>query len=375
MNYSVALESLPEIDGLAKQWRALERVSEGSFFVSWTWIGAWLETVVLGEIEPDDVRLIRVVRDNITVGLGIVCRHNQRLWVLNRSLLALHQTGNQAADGIWIEYNGLLAATGEERDVTMSVLQAFARMPAFGVPGWSCDEMRWSGVGANQLGFVQTAKLPLRIDRRNVCPWVDLTILDDGLEGYLARLSSNARQQIRRSVRLWGDEKSVSITRASGADFPQQFEQFKRLHIATWQSRSGHDGAFANKYFENFAKRLFALAEPTAQVDLMTISLGTKTVGLLLNFQSNGHVYAYQSGFQFGNDNREKPGLAAHALAIADYKQRGAVAYHFMGGGGRYKASLGTQSEDLYWVNVGRDNWRTRLMYRIEAARNFGNAP
>jgi hypothetical protein len=54
----------------------------------------------------------------------------------------------------------------------------------------------------------------------------------------------------------------------------------------------------------------------------------------------------------------------SHALAVVHYKQQGCSAYHFMAGEGRYKTSLGTETEELAWLRV-RDN---SLASRIENA-------
>jgi len=72
-------------------------------------------------------------------------------------------------------------------------------------------------------------------------------------------------------------------------------------------------------------------------VDLLRITAGRYLVGILLNFTHAGHVYAYQSGLNYADDNRFKPGLMSHALAAAHYREQGMHAYHFMAGEGQYK--------------------------------------
>jgi CelD/BcsL family acetyltransferase involved in cellulose biosynthesis len=88
---------------------------------------------------------------------------------------------------------------------------------------------------------------------------------------------------------------------------------------------------------------------------VLNVTAGDTVIGVLLNFVHRGHVYAYQNGFTYSDDSRLKPGLVSHALAVVHYRQQGCSAYHFMAGDGRYKTSLGLETEELSWLHV-RDN-------------------
>ena len=49
MSYQASF-SRPDRAALARRWQALEARSDASFFLRWTWIGAWLDSYGL---EPD----------------------------------------------------------------------------------------------------------------------------------------------------------------------------------------------------------------------------------------------------------------------------------------------------------------------------------
>ncbi len=68
----VAVELLP-IDGLSnlqETWKDLEARADGSFFLSWHWIGPWLEHLPPG-VTP---HVLVARRGDRIVGLAILCR-------------------------------------------------------------------------------------------------------------------------------------------------------------------------------------------------------------------------------------------------------------------------------------------------------------
>ena len=318
----VELGALPSLETLQTQWRTLETRAEGSFFLSWAWISAWLAICA-----PDaSYRLLSARRGGDVVGLGILRKVGSELY--------LHQCGDAELDAIFIEYNGFLVADAAVREAMFAFLGD--------TRGWSTLHIG----GADQATLDAALDTDLHEDvRRRSCPWIDLEALEPGLDGYLAALSANTRQQIRRSLRLCDDMQIEVVQRDEMA---WALAQLQTLHEAAWLQRNGTRGAFAHPHFASFARML----TQNPGVDLLRITAGGTLVGLLLNFTHAGHVYAYQSGLNYTDDNRFKPGLMSHALAAAHYREQGMHAYHFMAGEGQYKRSLGTKTEELAWMTL-----------------------
>ena len=127
----VAVELLP-IDGsfnlegswLEEAWKDLETRADGSFFLSWHWLGPWLK-----HLPPDVVPHALIVRrvDQI-VGLAILCRRSiRRYGILRTPSWLLHETGDPLFDGLTIEYNGILADRSCADQVTAESLLWMAR--------------------------------------------------------------------------------------------------------------------------------------------------------------------------------------------------------------------------------------------------------
>jgi CelD/BcsL family acetyltransferase involved in cellulose biosynthesis len=82
-------------------------------------------------------------------------------------------------------------------------------------------------------------------------------------------------------------------------------------------------------------------------------------------------VYSYQSGFNYEEDNRLKPGLVSHRVAIEHCLAAGDAVYDFLAGDDRYKRSLGTHGGRLFWLTLQERRLSFSLERRLRAAKRF----
>ena len=116
----VTLERLPPLAEVERDWRDLEGRSDRSFFMSWSWMGAWLGAL------PSHVRpeLLRVESQGRIVALGVlVGRLIRRHGVFLSRALFLNSTGDPHLDELTIEYNGLLSERGFEREAARGCVE------------------------------------------------------------------------------------------------------------------------------------------------------------------------------------------------------------------------------------------------------------
>jgi len=343
---AVRFEAFGGISRLARLWCDLEARSAPPFFLSWIWIGAWLETVRATPL------VLAVYARESCVGLGLVVPGSRSLFGLRRRALILHEVGDAAKDVSMIEDNGFLAARGYERAVAGAALRflganAPGRIVASGVDDRVAEEARLAGWCS-------------RVVASRPCPY---RMLDPELGDDLAQLSRNARSQIARSMRLYEVDGPLTVTPSSSlAEAHRRFDAMGRLHQQRWVA-AGKPGAFAFPAFKEFHRRVLAAGFSTGSADVLRIAAGSSEVGYLYNFFYRDEVYAYQNGFAFGDDQRLKPGLVSHLLAFAHYRRLGARRYRFLAGDSRYKRTLSTGSYDLHWLVLGRDDW----MHRAES--------
>lgn len=342
----VRFETFKSSAELAPLWCELEARSSAPFFLSWTWIGAWLETV-----RPTPVVLGVYSRD-CRVGLGLLVAGSRSMFGLRRRALFLHEVGDVAKDVAMIEDNGLLAARGYEQAVTGAALRFLAakagrQVVLGGVEDWVTEEARSAGWCSRAL-----------VSRP--CPY---RMFDPKLPDDLGQLSRNTRSQITRSIRLYEADGPLTIAPSpSLTEARLRFAAMGRLHQERWVA-AGEPGAFAFPVFGEFHQRVLELGFPTGMADVLRITAGTREIGYLYNFFYRNEAYAYQNGFVFSDDQRLKPGLVSHLLAFDYYRRAGAHCYRFLAGDSRYKRSLSSGSYDLHWVALEPDG----LLHRVES--------
>ncbi len=341
-------------DQLEPLWRRVEARSRPSFFLSWPWIRCWLnETgsqpcLLQGRLDGD-IKLL---------GLFHLARRSR--FGLPVRALALHQTGRPIEDAIFIEYNGFLCTEDAPETADAQALAFIAgrhcRLGKGSALRW--NELLLSGVDESWAGLADELGLEVQIMSQLPCYGMDLDAEVKGSDDLLQTFSANTRQQIRRSLKIYRESGPISLSVARSPDqIGQYLAELKDLHQATWQRR-GLPGAFANPHFESFLTRL--ARDGSAAVDLLKIAAGDRPIGVLCNFRNRSIVHNYQSGLVYADDNRLKPGLVSHFLAMQHYRAAGLSHYDLMAGDSRYKQSLGRQTGTLVWLRV-------KTLTRIEA--------
>jgi CelD/BcsL family acetyltransferase involved in cellulose biosynthesis len=260
----------------------------------------------------------------------------------------LNETGDKQKDIAYIEYNGALAQKGAEAAVLNAIIAALATSadaPAF-------DAIRLGGLRQSLARAIDPAGLTMRTLTSEPTARVDLDALRAGNGDYLAGLSSNARQQIRRSLRLYEARGPVRLEAASSlAEAQSFFGSMQGLHQATWQAR-GMPGAFAEPFLEKFQRRVIDQAFASGTVELLRLAAGDTVLGYFYNFLHDGWVGAYMSGIAYEGDNKLKPGLTGYALMVERHLALGHRAVDFLAGENAYKTRLGQPGEAMVWLDL-----------------------
>lgn len=342
--------ALPAMDQLRHWWLDLEARSDRKFFLSWSWIGAWLATI------NDPPELVVARRHGEIIGLGLLTvRLKTRHRIMPVWTLFLNQVGLDDQDGITIEYNDFLLDRRFEQETRTACLR------------YLIERQRWSGKRVAEImiaGMDGAIADGLNQFGRPVVRWadagsgfVDLSSIRAAGKTYLSSLKSSTARRIRRSMSLYRDQGDIELTSASTVEQAlDYFDEAAKLHQARWIAR-GETGAFASSFFVTFHRELISKALPKGNVELIRITVGGDPLGFLYNFIDRGQVYQYASGFRFDSDNRLKPGLVCHALCIQRHLDNGMQGYDFMGGDQRYKLELGQPGPRIVTAVIQRPHW------------------
>ena len=320
----------PDRATLAQRWHALEARSDASFFLRWTWTGAWLDSY---PVQPE---LLAVTdEDGSDVALGLI-GHAMHPRLLGRvATISLNQSGETTADRPYVEYNGLLVERGREKDAHAAAMDALARRR-----DWRA--LRLSGIAPESPFLALPARRRTRVDASPVYQ-IDLDAIRGRGGDYLSLVSANTRSQIRRAMKDRG-EPGTQVDRAA----PGQIEPWL-AEMAALNAGRHADNAWEDAAFRGFVATLCARGGVDGSVEMLRFTDGFGVIGLLINFIQGGVAMNYQSAFADAVTAKDKPGLLCHAAAAAHYADRGLSRYSLLAGKDRYKQSLSTCQESLEW--------------------------
>jgi hypothetical protein len=279
-------------------------------------------------------------------------------------VLALNQSAVPELDQPWIERNGFFGGREHHFEAHLALL-----LRTLGAErGW--DELRLGGLSAEHarqaLYLAARNGLSGRVDLEQPSFSIDLAAVRATHGGdYLAALSANTRQQLRRSRRL-AEQALGPLTLREAGSIEQAhawFEATAPLHRARWGSSDGatQDSGFDNPAFVAFHRRLIELSFPRGEVQYLRLQAGDTPFAYLYNFVCAGNAHFYLSGIDYRVGERYRPGLLAHWMAIERNLAAGRQTYDFLAGDARYKRSLCTGQDRTVWLVLQRPRWRLQL--------------
>lgn len=342
-------------------WSDLHRKSpHSSFYLSPDWTAAWVET--FGELLQPQFLVFKA--DELAVGACLLVEVREPRGPFNVKRIYLNTAGGDPADRTLMEFNNLLCLGGWEDEVA-EALGAHLR-------GLEWDEFAIEGIVPGPvLSAIQSRCFPDLSPELSTMPrlWVDLDQLRRTGSGYEDSLSSNTREQIRRSMKLYKQMGEVLADVAADLTTAQDyFDEMCRLHQASWQAR-GETGAFAPGRRLDFHRELIGRAFPNGGIQMMKVSAGDETIGILYNFVERGKVYFFQSGFQYRPEKHLKPGLVTHSMAVRFCQEAGFSEYDLLAGDAQYKRSLAKNSRPMAWVVFARPRIKLRLIEALRACK------
>lgn len=341
---------------LEEEWRALESRADRSFFLSWTFVSTALALAV------DGLLAARISDGAELVGLCLLwpvveTRHG----ILRVRQLRLNEYGADADDSVPSEYTAVLATRGYEDRAWAALFDALRRRD-----DW--DELVVTNLLQSDEPRLAAAGLRLHRRAESGSGFVDLASLRargvSDLDGYVATLGKSTRSAITRSMKLYAERGALRLERAGCAQLAiDWFGEIAKLQTEKWRAR-GCKGVNDRTFLKAFDERLIAKAAPVGAVEVLRVSAADDAFAWLCNFVDRDKALFYIGGFRTEDDNRLKPGLVAHAMAIADHLQAGRAVYDFMAGDDRYKTNLGEAGPQFISVAAQRP----RLMLRLEDA-------
>jgi hypothetical protein len=286
-----------------------------------------------------------IKKDGEAVYASIVTSSKKyRQGIVPTRLVSVYSCGDLYLDAVCSIYNHFL----QLKDVDISIYDIVNSIPLrweeFYFPGASTQEFPGNG-------FEHYDQRYIIYDYKKSAYYIDLLKIGNTFDSYLATLSLNTRSQIRRSVRFYNAFGALQVAEADSIETARQMLE-EMYYLGNIRKESQGLVSSINPYVIKFNDDLLQARFSFSEIQVLKITAGEKLVGYLYNHVYNGSVYFYQCGFQYYEDNKARPGLVTHALAIVYNANKKNTIYDFGAGEDRYKKSLSNGNNSIVWVRL-----------------------
>jgi CelD/BcsL family acetyltransferase involved in cellulose biosynthesis len=222
-----------------------------------------------------------------------------------------------------------------------------------------CEGDRWDRldfVGVDAEDAVFNCLLAQLRDCENLihfCPAMNTWRLElpPTWDEFLARLSKQHRNRLRRADRTYFQTGQVQVKRVNCADdWPKFFDILLDLHGRRWNNK-GLPGAFASPRFTAFHREISSSWVAADLATLAWLEMDNKPLAVEYRLHGDGVMYAYQSGMD--TDRLDvRPGELANMWAIRNALEQGQHHYDFLRGDEEYKSRWRAQPRPMLAVRV-----------------------
>jgi uncharacterized membrane protein YcfT/CelD/BcsL family acetyltransferase involved in cellulose biosynthesis len=337
----VTMQALRDHAGLEPQWRDLAARSSCSFYLTWPWIGTWIDQLPA----RCDARLLLAHSGQRLVGAAILVKTKRRLGPIPIcDAWHLHATGGALDDCLYIEHNDFLIDREHGDDVRNAMIGAWSAAAGSGA------ELHLPGLGPQAHALARVGNHLHRQDLVRPSTVVSLAAVREAGLDFTNVLSSHSRRFVRRSMKEYRTLGELQLdVAASAREALEFFDGLVRLHKAIWRER-GLNSAFARPDSLDFHEQLIERSFDEGTLQLLRVRAGEKAIGYLYSFIAGKRLFVFQSGFDYAAiDKHSRPGLVTHTLAIKHNAAQGYDCYDLLAGQCQYKATLATHTEPMTW--------------------------
>ena len=346
---------------IAPIWSELVAASRDcSIFLTREWIETWIE--VYGESLDVSIVLFRSGGD--PAGACLLARSTRKPAMIPLRRISLNAAGERHSASTYIEYNDLLARSGCEGAVAERLAELLR--------GEQWDELALDGfVPGPAWAALKRSLARFKIEEvRQPSHYIDLAALRRSSLPYEMALGHATRKHLRQNLRAYASLGQIRVQPAHTLDEAlRMFDELSALNRRRWTGR--RRSVFDSALFIAFHRKLIGKCFGSGSVQLLRISAGAKTIGVVYNLVRARKIYFYQCGFDYPADKRLSPGPVVLSHVIQWCLGSGFDEYDFLSGDEPYKRRLSTESRTLVWTVFRRPRLRVRLMEIARAAKRW----
>ena len=342
------IETPDAFGALEPNWNAVyDADPDAQLFLSWSWLSGWLKqisspwVILAASEDAEDAPYIAFLPLRVQLKSDDAQLRNE-----------LNMAGNFAAD-----YTGLLCAPAFDHQA----IPAFARyLKQMNWARLNFENIRMSDARTRlMLAHFPKAKFQVEEISRvgkvdgidnNLCPFAKLPA---GWDAYLAGLSANTRQKIRRLLKQVDTPGEYRITQATSETIDRDLDTLLKFWEIKWKPRKGdlvHTLVRSNR-------AMLATSFKSGLLLLPTLWQGDRPVAALATLidRRKHTLLFYMTGRDETFDGLS-PGLTLHGYSIRQAIADGFIEYDFLRGNESYKFSFGVDVRQIKCISIATRN-------------------
>jgi CelD/BcsL family acetyltransferase involved in cellulose biosynthesis len=241
------------------------------------------------------------------------------------------------------DYRDIIITPGKEEEVLSALVRFFAEGP------WEYLELNGISELSPTIQFLPPLMQPFGFRVIQEVEEVALYLeLPQTWDGFLQRLNSKDRHELRRKMRRLEKETAFEVLRVDDGSYPSsKMEIFFDLHRKSRKDKA----EFMTPEMEDYFREISARFQERGWLSLSFLTLSGKEVASFFSFDFSGTEYVYNSGYdpEFA---RFSPGIVLAGHCIRRAIETGMTGFNFLRGREEYKYHLGGREEKIYRIRV-----------------------
>jgi len=343
----------------APRWEKLAESAESSIFLSPLWIETWLET--FGDVV--DASLVSFRSAGHDVGACLVVRSAPSLMQPLRKV-SLNASGEPSADTLYVELNDILCRPGWQGETASALAEYLMKQ--------SWDECKLDGFcsgTAYDVLKLQFAGLEIE-EQWQASYHVDLAALRTAGLSYSKALGPGRGKYVQRKMGYHSQQGELKVEAAATVE--EALCMLEELAVLNGRrfAALGRRGIWSSSRFAAFHRSFVRKGFAAGKVQMLRVSAGQETVGLLYNLLHQNKACFYQCGYNYTDDKRLSPGVVTLAMAVEYCRQAGLDEFDFLAGDSAYKEWMSTGRRGLVWTLIRRPGPRVWMYTRLRSLKH-----
>ena len=343
----------------APRWEKLAEGADYSIFLSPLWMETWIET--FGDVL--NASLVSFRSSGLDVGACLVVEASPSITQPLRKV-SLNASGEAAADTLYVELNDVLTRPGWQAETAGALAEYLI--------GKSWDECKLDGFcpgTAYDVLKMQFAGFDIE-EETQASYHVDLAALRTAGVSYCKALGPGRGKYVQRKM---GYHSRLGELRVDAAATVEQaismMDQLAVLNSTRFEAL-GRRGIWNSRRFVAFHRSFVRKGFAAGKIQMLRVTAGQETVGLLYNLVHRNKAYFYQCGYNYTDDKRLSPGVVTLALAVEYSLQAGLDEFDFLAGDSAYKEWMSTGCRQLIWTRIRRRGPRMWMYDRLRSLKH-----